>query len=340
MRKRFETPWTSIITGLSSKPARGTGAVTGAGSGSRAARDIDGRIGRLMPPVVALTLLAAVLRIELARQSLFADELSTYWIVAQHGLGDVVSIVHTNAEITPPLFFVLSWLGAQVSHAPEWIRSPSVIAGVATVPLVWALGRRTVGKHAALVAAALVTLSPFMQYYGSEARGYALAMALVVLSTLAMLLAVDGGRRRWWVVSALASAGAMYSHYTVAFALVAQLAWVLWAYPEARKAALLANVGAAVLFLPWLSGLRNDLNSPTQDILSALSPFTAHDVRIALERWVIGYPYVRLPLADVPGVVGLVLVGLGLLAGLVGLVLRHRPTLDRRVLLVALLAVS
>ena len=90
-----------------------------------------------------------------------------------------------------------------------------------------------------------------------------------------MLLAVDGRRRSAWVLYAAASAGAVYTHYTSVFVLAAQLLWLLWAHPEARKPALLANAAAAAAYLPWLGGFRNDLESPTTKILSALQPFDA-----------------------------------------------------------------
>ncbi len=41
----------------------------------------------------------------------------------------------------------------------------------------------------------------------------------VTVSTLGMLLALDTGRARWWVVYAVAACAAVYSHYTCVFVL-------------------------------------------------------------------------------------------------------------------------
>ncbi len=290
--------------------------------------------------VLALTTVGVAFRVVAARDALFADELSTYWIVTTHGLGGVISTVHSNAEITPPLYFVASWLTTQAGHAPELVRAPSLIAGALTIPAVHALGVRTVGRTAALVATALTALSPFMIYYSAEARAYGVMMLFVVLSTLAMLIAADTRRGRWWVAYALCSCAAVYSHYTCVFALGAQLGWLLWAHPETRRAAVVSNLGAVAGFLPWSTGLVADLTSPTSKILSALSPFTAHDVRLGVEHWLIGYPYTwvaRLP--ELPGAVALVLLGLALLVAAAGIA-TQRPRLDRRLVLVALLFVS
>ena len=138
----------------------------------------------------------AALRVSVIGQPLFADELSTYWISATHSLGGVVSLMYgtphiPHPEITPPLYFLLAWATSQFGHAPALLRLPSLIAGVLTIPAVYLLGLRTVGRRAALLAATLTTLSPFMIYYSTEARSYGVMMLLTTLSTLAMLLAVD-----------------------------------------------------------------------------------------------------------------------------------------------------
>ena len=292
--------------------------------------------------VAALTVVGAALRLALAGQSLFADELSTHYMVTGRGLADTVSLVHTDAEITPPLYFVLAWLATRIADTAELLRAPSLIAGVASIPLVYLVGVRTVGRRAALVAAALTTLSPFMAYYSGEARGYALMVALVLLSTLAVLLAVDSGKRRWWVLYAVCACAAVYTHYTSVFALAGQLAWLLWAYPRARRPALIATAAATVAFLPWLSGLRGDLSSTTTDILSNLQPFTPTYVFRSFTHWAIGFPYATpiTRIRDLPGVAGLVLLGLALLVAFAGYIRGARPTLDRRVALVIVLALS
>jgi hypothetical protein len=303
------------------------------------------------PVVVALlTVLGAGLRLATVTQPLYGDELSTHWVVAEHGFSDVLSVVHANWEITPPLYFLLSWLTTVPDLTAALLRLPSLLAGIAVIPLVYLLGARTVGRPAALVGTALTALSPFMIFYSTEARAYQLLTVLVVLSTLALLAAVGDGRTRWWVAYGACSCAAVYAHYTGVFALLGQFLWVLWAYPGARKSALLANVGALVAYLPWASGLRSDLSSPTTDILSALSPFTAESVRVSLQHWSVGHPfaYAGTGLRDLPGEIALVLLAAAVVIAVAGLLrsrlrasARPAPAVpDRRVLLILVLAVS
>lgn len=298
-------------------------------AGARPTQGTHVGLGRVPAALVVLTVFGAVIRLVVAHQSLFGDELSTYWIVAAHGLHGVLSLLwgtasFHHAEISPPLSFVASWFTIQLGHSAILLRLPSLIAGTLSIPLVYLLGRRTLGPRAAWVAAALTTLSPFMVYYSTEARAYGLMMAFTIGSTLSLLSALDTGRRRWWVSYAVCSCAAFYSHYTCFFVLATQLAWAWYHHPALRRPLLVANFGAALGVVPWLPGLRNDLTSPTVKILSALSPFTWHDVRVAIGHWAVGYPYANsIALGGLPGPVALVALGLAVLLAIGGIVGRR-----------------
>ena len=292
-------------------------------SGTELKRLTDNRAALLSAlALAALVVVGGVLRVVFAGQDLFADELATYWIVKSNSLPDAIEAVGTTAEISPPLSFILTWLTTPISArlnidlAPELIRLPALIAGIATIPLVYAVGIRTVGRGAALLAAALTTLSPFMILYSAEARGYGVMMALILLSTLTLLLAVDRERGGWWVAYAVFACAAAYTHYTSVFVLAAQLVWVLWTHPEARKAALIATGAAVLLYVPWIPSLKEDLDSPTTTILSVLAPFDLESIRVYLSHWAVGFPYpAGAPLRELPGFAGLGLMAASLVVG-------------------------
>ncbi len=302
--------------------------------------------------VVLLCLIGIVIRVIVANQSLFADELSTYWISATHSLGGVISLMYgtdkiPHAEITPPMYFVAAWFTTQFGHSPELLRLPSLLAGALTLPVVYLLGLRTVGRPAALLATAVTALSPFMIYYSAEARSYSVMMFFVATSTLAMLLAVDTRRTRWWVLYAVCSCAAIYTHYTCGFVLLVQFVWLVWAHPDLRRAVVLANLGVIVGLLPWATGLINDFHSPTTQILSALSPFTFDYIRLSFEHWALGFPYVDAGgLGALPGTVAMVLLGLAAVVAVIGAATqldRLRAwigRLDRRILLIFALALA
>ncbi|MGA7397823.1 MAG: glycosyltransferase family 39 protein [Solirubrobacterales bacterium] len=223
-------------------------------------------------------------RISAYGMSVVADEMSTLWIVWERGLGGTVSYVSGDGEISPPLYFILAWLATKLGSAPELIRLPSIVFGLASLPLYYLLGKRLFSRQAGILATTIAALSPMLVYLAGYGRSYSVMFFFLALSTLALLYAMEGGRNRWWVVYAVASAGVMYSHYTGAFVLIVQLVWLL-AYSKAdRVKAVLANAGAALLFLPWIPGYLADASSPTTTILEALQGYGFEAKRLAVEQ--------------------------------------------------------
>jgi mannosyltransferase len=266
--------------------------------------------------VVAMTLLALVLRLPSFADSLFGDELSTYYIVTGHGLGRTLDLLAGNtADLNPPLTFVLAWLTERLGDPAQSLRVASLVAGVAAVPLTYVLGLWTIGRGAGLVAAALLALSPLLIFYSTEARAYSVVLCLVLLSTLALVRAVRTDGLRWWVAYGVTSCAAIYAHYPAAFVLIAQIGWALWARPGAWRALLAANGAAAVAYLPWVPTLLDNTRSPGAKVIALLDPFNAHDVRVDLGRWAFGHPYI--PIAIVPGHIGLALLAAGVALGAV-----------------------
>jgi MFS family permease len=278
--------------------------------------------------------LGVVARIVHFDDTMLGDELSTLYIVRDHSLRDVLHLVKSDAEISPPLYFVLAWICAQFGSASELIRLPALIAGLASIPLAFLLARRLFGTSAGLVAAALMALNPFMVYYSTEARSYSLAIAFLLGSTLAMLIAAERRSIGWWGVYAALVALAMYAHYTALFVLAAQLLWLLWARPAARVPALLATVAAALVYLPWAPGAIDDARSPTVDVLSALQG-NGFSVKLnAIGNWAFGYPYQsthRIPgeVALFVGIAAVAFLSAAAIWRLVREVRRDSPEIDR-----------
>lgn len=251
--------------------------------------------------------------------SLFGDELSTYYIVTGHGLGRALDLLRGNtADLNPPLLFVLAWITERLGDPAQSIRIASLISGTAAIPLTFVLGRWTVGRPAALVGAALTALSPYLIFYSTEARAYSLVLCLVLVSSLALVRALQTGRAAWWVVYAVASCAAMYAHYPALFVLVAQFGWAFATRAEARRALLAANLAAAVGYLPWLPTLADNTGSPGAKVIELLEPFGPHVVRVDLGRWAFGHPY--MPTDTMPGTLALALLAAGLALGAAGLV--------------------
>jgi hypothetical protein len=225
-------------------------------------------------PIVLVTLLGAAIRIAQLDQNLWGDEMWGYFGATSAGVGGMLDWVRSDQEITPPLFTALAWLsGKAFGDGATALRLPSLLAGIATIPLVYAIGVRTVGRGAALVAATLAALSPFLAWYSIELRAYSLTIMLTAAATLSLLVALQGRRVWWWVAYGLLACAAMYTHYTAIYVLVAGAVWALAFHPESRRPLLLAAAGAAVLYIPWVPFLLDDFDAPSQQVTERIAPF-------------------------------------------------------------------
>ncbi|MEA2445082.1 MAG: mannosyltransferase [Thermoleophilales bacterium] len=127
-----------------------------------------------------------------------------------------------HSESTPYLYYAIAWVWAHtVGDGEAALRSLSAVFGVATVAAVWAAARELVSERAALAAAALAALNPFLVWYSQEARAYALLGLLCALSFWLFARALnrpgDARALAWW---ALASALAIATHYFAALTVI------------------------------------------------------------------------------------------------------------------------
>lgn len=213
-----------------------------------------------------LTLLSGLLlrMVRLGADSLWYDETVSVYL-AGSPIRELLR--HTAGDIHPPGYYVLlrGWLlatgygdgraGPQ-GHGLEFMAAFfSLFFGVLLIALVYAAARRLAGHTVALVAAALVALSPFNIWYSQEVRMYTLAAAIGVVALWALARATTRGGRRAWSVYALAAAAGMVTVYYFAFLLIAALGWAL-AYTLSRRRPiaplLVANLAALALYAPWL----------------------------------------------------------------------------------------
>ena len=263
-----------------------------------------------------------------ARESPAGDELYLYALIHDRSLGSTLNAV-INQEKTPPLGFVLPWLTAHVHPASLWMRAPSVIAGTALIPATAVLGRKVYGAAAGACAAALIATSPFMVFYGSEARAYSLAALLVTAAALALLKATEpNGRRREWVAFAMLVLAAVLTHYTTIFAILAMVGWAFFARPASRRALAAATGSAGVLFLIWVPSFVTQFGHAGDEArrIADQAPLALHTFSRIIPRALVDHPFQDLEL--VPGRLGLVLIAVGLLVA-AGAAVRDAANCDR-----------
>lgn len=139
------------------------------------------------------------------------------WLDESLSLGAARNLVHSllndGSSMGPYLAFLKPW--SWISTSAAWLRLPSLLAAVATVPVLYAVARKVGSTRLALTASAFLALSWLAARYEQEARAYALVMLLTTVTWLALIHSVRRGPSdagRWWQLYAVATVVMVLTH--------------------------------------------------------------------------------------------------------------------------------
>ena len=189
--------------------------------------------------LLGITLLAAYLRLRtIGVESLWHDEVFTVIYTSSRALSELWL---QPSDPTPPLYYTLHKLLVGYSESAAKVRAVSALAGIASIPVIYGLGRSLAGSKAGISAALFLAVSgPHIQY-SQEARAYAVLFLLILGSAYGLTEML----RRWdtpeivnWraqVVFLGLSVAAVYTHYTALLWLYAAQLVLLFASTTATN---------------------------------------------------------------------------------------------------------
>lgn len=198
------------------------------------------------PLVAATTALAAALVLyRLGSRSLWFDEGFTVGLV-RRPVGDFLYAL-THWEVNQSPYYVLFAAWYQLGESEGTMRLLSAAFGVATVPVVYLLGKRLFDERVGLLAALLLALNGMVVQWSQQLRAYSMVLFLTTLATWALVRAVDRpGTRSALLYAGLASL-AVYTHFFALLVLGAHAVTLLLVQPFRRR---LVTVVGAVVGLP------------------------------------------------------------------------------------------
>jgi 4-amino-4-deoxy-L-arabinose transferase-like glycosyltransferase len=173
--------------------------------------------------LAAITALAAALRLHaLGAKSFWMDEGVTAACMRLDWYNLLRLLWRREANMALYYLLLRGWL--HFGSTEVWYRGLSVLAAVATVPVLYVLGKRLFGVTVGLTAALLLAVNAYHVRYAQDARSYSLVVFLVTLATCFFTQAMQSGQRRHWKWYVAASALAIYTHFFAVLAIVAH--WV------------------------------------------------------------------------------------------------------------------
>jgi cytochrome b subunit of formate dehydrogenase len=198
--------------------------------------------------LLAITLAGLLLRVrEAARTPFWFDELFTLWM-ARHPLAGLLALL--PGDVHPPLHPLLVSLWRAIGgEGPFWLKTSSLLPGLAAILVTYAFARALFGRGAGLVAAALLALHPTHVYLSQELRGYPWLCLAVLLAAWAAWRWAESGRIRYAMAWPLAGAFAVWVHYLAAVPLALLALATLPAALRTRRGRVAWLLGHAALLL-------------------------------------------------------------------------------------------
>jgi mannosyltransferase len=206
--------------------------------------------------VFLLVALSAFMRSRYISGQFWMDEALSVGI-SSHSLSAIPGVLRHDGS--PPLFYLMLHVWMSVFGSTEAAtHAMSLLFALLTIPIgLWA-GWSLFGRRAGIMTAILFTFSSFLTQYSQETRMYALMGLLGLLATAGYLHAFVFRRRKYLVLFAVAQALMLYTHaWGIFFGAGAAIALIpLYLVSDDRRGllrdAIMAFVGAGILFLPWL----------------------------------------------------------------------------------------
>ncbi len=208
-------------------------------------------------PFVAILSVAAGLRLwNLNAASLWYDEVVTMQVARADGPAALVErldrIDGTRAPLHPLVLH--AWLRV---FGPSDLagRAFSALCGLATVAVVYVIGRSAYDDRTGLWSAWLTAVCPPLVYYSQEARMYAWLVLLTALSWLVLLSFRQAAGTGRCVVYGLLLVSLAYSHPLGLFMIAAHGLAYLLVRPALRLTTLrwlVIQVGVVLAIAPWL----------------------------------------------------------------------------------------
>jgi uncharacterized membrane protein len=203
--------------------------------------------------LLAITWVAFLLRtINLATQSLWRDEVDAIRF-SSWTISDLVAGL-TQKGHNGPLFFMLLRPWRNMTGDTEFaLRYPSALIGTLVIPLGYVLARQLgFSRRVGLLLGLLLTTSPYLVWYGQEAKMYALLLATVTLAFTVYLKALMGTEMRWWIVFIVSTSISFYLHILAPLMLIVYAIVALLYYANLRRRWRAWLFSMACLIVPYI----------------------------------------------------------------------------------------
>ncbi len=237
---------------------------------------MPGRIMRklsLPKTLLFILALAAALRIyHLSYKSISIDEAIGGFYAMEPLLRVIILSIN---DVHPPLFYVIHhfWI-ALFGMSETALRSISVLFALLSVIGLYKLGELVFNRRIGLIAAFLLSISPWHIWISQNARSNSLLLFLIILSIYSFFQLLETRCKKWIAVYACVTTFSIYTHYFAFMIWIAQNLYVVMSAYARRRIFYnwwQAQIAILTCYLFWLPFMISQFITKTRPMYKDLS---------------------------------------------------------------------
>ena len=214
--------------------------------------------------LIALLGIALSLRLyKIETESVWFDECVTYLALEKHlSPMDFFRAEAYYDPATVPVYFGSAYVWYNLGFTSVLgMRVLSLIAGMTTIIVMYAFGRRLFGHMGGMTVALCMTAAKLQIYMSQEIRNYTFTLLFAAIAMYALHEAVTTNRKHWWVINVLANGLLCLTHFIAGTLLIAQGIYLLIVRPRdiSKTIAWAWDIMPFLMFIPlWIQYVTAD----------------------------------------------------------------------------------
>ena len=232
--------------------------------------------------ILIITLLGLSLRLyNLGYHDLWYDETQSIFISNYY-----------SPSLSNPFFYIILRFWIKIFGQSEFsVRFPALIFSALSIPSIYILGKKLFSSKVGVIAAIILTLSPFQIWYAQEARHYSSGVFFSIASTYFLVMLINGGFR-YWLYFIISSVLGLYSGEFYLVLLIAHIflffIYILPRLDKNKTISLLAPLFLAFFcLLPWFIGYLQSFHYITEGFWIPQPSISS--LKITFENFLAGY---------------------------------------------------
>ena len=200
----------------------------------------------------------------------------------------------SSANAMPPLFLYVLKIWAHIcGNNIVTMRTLSAIFGAVALVFAFLWLKYKYGSTVAILSTFMMSISPVLIHFGQEISPIAMSIAIIFASTFFLQLAIDSGKKYWWIFYVILIIAGMFTHCFTLFAWLAHFVYLAFIYRKKlfQHKIIYIYLLPIAIFMFWIFAPNHDAyfapNFGVQNIVNFWTEATFYEQGSGVANWLI-----------------------------------------------------